>query len=171
MRKLQQIKTCERGHAETDVDQVLRQVRDACAKVPGTAATISYSPAASGCPVMADELLYDVFANIVENAIKHARQAPVVDIRLGETDVDGRKYCQVSIEDNGPGIPDDMKQAVFGRMHRGDTKAKGSGLGLYLVRTLVGSYGGRVWVEDRVPGDRSQGCRFVVLLPAIIQSD
>jgi signal transduction histidine kinase len=93
------------------------------------------------------------------------RQPPVVAIRLEKTSADGRKYCHVSVEDNGPGIPDDMKQAVFGRMRRGDTKARGSGLGLYLVKTLVESYGGRVWVEDRVPGDRSKGCRFVVLLP------
>ncbi|HEY3274377.1 MAG TPA: PAS domain S-box protein [Methanocella sp.] len=167
VRKLQQIKTGGKSPTETDVDHVLRQVQAAYSKVPGTAATIRYSPATACCPVMADELLYDVFANMTENAIKHAKQAPVVDIRLGETEVDGRKYCRVSIEDNGPGIPDDMKQAVFGRMRRGDTKAKGSGLGLYLVKTLVGSYGGQVWVEDRVPGDRGHGCRFVVLLPAV----
>jgi signal transduction histidine kinase len=41
------------------------------------------------------------------------------------------------------------------------------GLGLYLVKTLVDSYGGRVWVEDRVPGDRTKGARFVVMLPAV----
>jgi signal transduction histidine kinase len=41
------------------------------------------------------------------------------------------------------------------------------GLGLYLVKTLVDSFGGRVWVEDRVIGDYSKGARFVVVLPAI----
>jgi PAS domain S-box-containing protein len=167
VRKLQQVRTGERGQTEADVDGVLRQVRDACLRVPGSAAAIRYVPAATDCRVRANELLYDVFANIVENAIKHARQEPVVDIRLEKVEADGKKYCQVSVEDNGPGIPDDMKQGIFGRMRRGDTKAKGSGLGLYLVRTLVGSYGGRVWVEDRVPGDCSKGCRFVVLLPAV----
>jgi signal transduction histidine kinase len=165
VRKLQQSKTGGTSHVETDVDLVLRQVQAAYAKVPGTAATISYVPALADCKVMADELLYDVFANIVENALKHACRAPVVDIRLEKADREGRKYCLVSVEDNGPGIPDDMKQSVFGRMRRGATKARGSGLGLYLVKTLVESYGGRVWVEDRVPGDPGQGCRFVVLLP------
>jgi signal transduction histidine kinase len=43
---------------------------------------------------------------------------------------------------------------------------KGSGPGLYLVKSLVEGYGGRVWVEDRVHGDHTKGARFVVMLPA-----
>lgn len=43
----------------------------------------------------------------------------------------------------------------------------GSGLGLYLVKSLVDSYGGRVWLEDRVKRDHRKGARFVVMLPAI----
>jgi signal transduction histidine kinase len=50
---------------------------------------------------------------------------------------------------------------------RGRTKTTGSGLGLYLVKKLVEDLNGRVWVEDRVPGDHSRGARFVVLLPAV----
>jgi signal transduction histidine kinase len=73
----------------------------------------------------------------------------------------------VSVEDNGRGIPDDFKRQIFNRMLKGTAKAKGMGLGLYLVRTLVNSYGGRVWVEDRVPGDHTKGAKFVVMLPAI----
>jgi PAS domain S-box-containing protein len=167
VRKLQQVRTGEGGQSEADVDRVLRQVRDACARAPGSAGKISYVSASPDCRVRANELLYDVFANIVENAIKHVRQEPVVNIQLEKIEADGKKYCQVPVEDNGPGIPDDMKKVVFGRMRRGDTKAKGSSPGLYLVRTLVGSYGGRVWAEDRVPGDCGKGCRFMVLLPAI----
>ena len=41
------------------------------------------------------------------------------------------------------------------------------GLGLYLVKSLVESYGGRVWVEDRIAGDHTKGARFVVMLPAV----
>jgi signal transduction histidine kinase len=52
-------------------------------------------------------------------------------------------------------------------MLKGDSKAKGIGLGLYLVKSLVESYDGQVWVEDRVPGDHTKGARFVVMLPTI----
>ena len=71
------------------------------------------------------------------------------------------------MEDNGPGIPDDFKSLVFNRVLKGTARAKGMGLGLYLVKSLVASYHGHVWVEDRVPGDHTQGAKFVVLLPAV----
>jgi signal transduction histidine kinase len=59
-----------------------------------------------------------------------------------------------------------LKGKVFDRLMRGRTGARGHGLGLYLVRTLVAGFRGRVWVEDRIEGDYTKGCRFVVLLPA-----
>jgi signal transduction histidine kinase len=76
-------------------------------------------------------------------------------------------YCTVTIDDNGPGIPDQLKELVFNRLQRGDTKAKGSGLGLFLVKSLVESYGGKVWAEDRIKGDHTGGARFKVLLPIL----
>ncbi|WP_424359728.1 sensor histidine kinase [Methanocella sp. MCL-LM] len=57
-------------------------------------------------------------------------------------------------------------EKIFERFSRGNTRAKGSGLGLYLVKTIVESHGGRVWVEDRMAGSSRQGSRFVVRLPA-----
>ncbi len=83
----------------------------------------------------------------------------------------GSHYYQVSIEDNGPGIPDNFKLKVFNRMLQGNAAAKGMGLGLYIVKTLVDSYQGRVWVEDRVPGDHAKGAKFIVLLPALQLKD
>jgi signal transduction histidine kinase len=43
----------------------------------------------------------------------------------------------------------------------------GKGLGLYLVGTLVHDFQGKIWVEDRVPGDPAKGARFVVMLPDV----
>ena len=71
------------------------------------------------------------------------------------------------VEDDGPGIPDDLKSVIFNRTLRGTSKARGMGLGLYLVKSLVDSYGGKVWIENRVHGDHTKGARFVVLLPAV----
>jgi len=79
----------------------------------------------------------------------------------------GRLYYKVSVEDNGPGIPDEIKPILFTRSLRGTHKVKGSGIGLYLVKTLVKSYNGHVWAEDRVQGDRNKGSRFVVMLPGL----
>ncbi len=60
-----------------------------------------------------------------------------------------------------------MKEKNFYRLSRGNTRAKGSGPGLYLVKSIVESYGGRVWVEDRAKGDHMKGARFVLELPAV----
>ena len=76
-----------------------------------------------------------------------------------------RVALALSIEDNGPGIPDWVKDKIFERFQRGVTKAHGKGLGLFLVKRLVHDYQGSVWVEDRVPGDYSRGTKFTVTLP------
>ncbi len=74
----------------------------------------------------------------------------------------------LSLDHRSIGIPDEQKEKIFERMMRGETRTMGTGLGLYLVKTLVDSYHGKVWVEDRVPGDYRKGSRFVVLIPAVM---
>jgi signal transduction histidine kinase len=72
----------------------------------------------------------------------------------------------VTVADNGPGIPDDMKAKLFQRFKGEGAKSGGHGLGLYLVKTIVDDFGGRVKAGDRVRGDYSKGAKFVLLLPA-----
>jgi signal transduction histidine kinase len=149
-----------------DVSKLLRDVQKEFGAVPRKAVTLNLN-GHEDCHVRANELLHDVFANLVGNAIKHTgdRADIVVDLDLVRSD--GRQYCRVMVEDDGPGISDDFKGRIFHRMLRGTTKAKGMGLGLYLVKSLVESYGGRVWVEDRIAGDYAKGARFVVMLPFV----
>jgi signal transduction histidine kinase len=104
---------------------------------------------------------------MIGNAIKHSEGRLNVGVEVAELRVHDRRLYRVIVEDDGPGIPDEAKEKAFSRLNRGYTKASGSGLGLYLVRMLVKNYKGRVWVEDRVPGDYTQGSRFVVVLPAL----
>jgi PAS domain S-box-containing protein len=165
VRKLQSIKSGV-THKVTDINQVLLEVINSYSDVKDSRAIINYSPI-SRCMVMANELLRDVFSNLIGNAIKHTNGNIEVDIGASCSFENGVKYCKVYVEDNGPGIPDKVKNTLFTRFQRGDTKASGKGLGLFIVKTLVEDYSGRVWVEDRVAGDHTKGSRFVVLLPAI----
>jgi PAS domain S-box-containing protein len=105
--------------------------------------------------VQADNLLSVIFNNLIGNAVKHG--GPGVEIAVRVKEEDG--VVQVSIEDTGPGVPDDEKHEIF---HRYEKKKRGvgEGLGLYLVQILVERYGGRVWVEDRVPGHSEEGATF-----------
>ena len=167
VKKLQQIKSNDMQQHRVDLGAILAEIVNSYEKVPGREVAIHYKPM-DNCHVMANGLIADVFANLVNNSIKHSEGSVNINIDISRvSESDGRKFHKVSVEDNGPGIPDVQKDKIFNRFLRGDTKARGSGIGLYLVKVLLDHYAGKVWVEDRVEGNRSAGSRFVVMLPAV----
>ena len=166
VRKLQKLQDSLFQTQDIDVCGLLVDVQREFGSVPHKTITLNLN-GCEGCHVHANELLHDVFANLVSNAIKHTGNRADIEIILDVFSDEGDKYCRVRVDDNGPGIPDDFKPKIFNRLLKGDSKVKGMGLGLYLVKSLVDSYGGHVWVENRVAGDHSKGARFVVMLPAI----
>lgn len=97
--------------------------------------------------VRATELLSSVFRNLLTNAVQHNDAAdPTVRVTVS-TDND---TVVVSVTDNGPGIDDRRKDAVFGRSASGLADPE-CGVGLYLVDTLVDMYGGDIRVADNEP--------------------
>jgi PAS domain S-box-containing protein len=147
-----------------DLEQVLSAVVKNYEISPGRDFIIKYEMVEK-CYVMADDLLKDVFLNILNNAVKHSTGPLLVRVELAPVFEYGLKYYRVTIEDNGPGIPEDLKPYIFDRAYRSKVKAGYSGLGLCLVKTLVDKYHGTISAEDRVQGDRKQGSRFIVKLP------
>jgi signal transduction histidine kinase/uncharacterized protein YigA (DUF484 family) len=115
---------------------------------------------------LGDELIRELFINIMTNAVRYDPH-PVVEIEVSieSRHEHDRKFWVVSIADHGQGISDDAKAVIFDRFSNAPKK-KGSGLGLHIVKTLSARYGGKVWVEDRIPKDSSQGAVFRVQLPA-----
>jgi PAS domain S-box-containing protein len=106
--------------------------------------------------VQANEMLGAVFRNLLNNAVTHNdADAPRVTVRCEAGDDD----VVVRVADNGPGIPDAQKEVVFGKGEKG-IESPGTGIGLYLVRTLVDQYGGEIRVEDNEP----RGAVFAVRL-------
>jgi PAS domain S-box-containing protein len=165
LQKLQKVKTEILKHEAMDLNQILSEMKTQYSIVPGKTVTIHYIPRPP-CLVQANGLVRDVFTNLIWNAIKHSNKEAVnIGLELNRRREGDRTYCQATVEDDGPGIPDSLKDRIFARHQRGNTEARGSGLGLYLVKMLVETYKGRVWVEDRVQGDHTKGARFVVMLP------
>jgi signal transduction histidine kinase len=131
-------------------------------------------PLESRSRVVADDLLDEVFTNVLSNAVKYTDGSQVpIDIKLDEiagTDKkdDGkaskpRSFVKISIVDGGKGIPDEMKKRAFTRYL---DSASGSGLGLSIVHALVvDRYGGKVSVSDRVRGDHAKGTSVEIWLP------
>ncbi|MDD4252982.1 MAG: ATP-binding protein, partial [Methanoculleus horonobensis] len=137
----------------TEIDAVIRTEIDHFPSVP-----ISYEGAS--CEVVADDLLCEVFTNLIGNAVKHGGPGVTVTIRV-EPEEGG--FVRVTVADTGRGVPDDRKEEIFHRYER-KQRGVGEGLGLYLVQILIDRYGGRIWVEDRVPGRPGEGAAFVFLL-------
>jgi len=106
--------------------------------------------------VRADDFLCEVFANLIGNAVKFGGPGVHIFIRT-ERQEDGTVL--VTVEDTGPGVPDDQKTEIFRRYEKRQ-RGVGEGLGLYLVQILVERYGGRIWAEDRVPGRPEEGTAF-----------
>ena len=148
-----------------DLESVLSGVVRSYQVTPGRDFIIKYDMVEK-CYVMADDLLKDVFLNLLNNAVKHSAGPLLVRVELAPVFQFGLKYYRVTVEDNGPGILEEMKPVIFDRVYRSKQKSGYSGLGLYLVKTLVDKYHGTITLEDRVQGDRKQGSRFIVTLPA-----
>jgi PAS domain S-box-containing protein len=106
--------------------------------------------------VRADDLLPEVFTNLIGNSIKFGDPDVGVRVRVEE----GGGTVEVSVEDTGPGVPDAVKPTLFTRFVRGTTARSGKGLGLYITRMLITRYGGTIRVEDRVPGHPECGAVF-----------
>jgi len=164
VKKLQRINAGKVPAQKVDLGQLLSQVASKFPGIEDRDITISYS-CATGCNVMANSLIKDVFANIIDNAIKHSRGQLTVNIGLDRLHVDTREYCRVAIEDNGPGLPDEVKKKLSREIDGSEIIADRRGLGLYLVKTLVGQLGGKIQIEDRVAGDYTKGSKFIVMLP------
>ena len=111
----------------------------------------------TGVEVAATELLSSVFRNLLTNAITHNdKQTPEVTIS-GE---DRGDSVVVHVADNGPGIPEDRREEIFGRGERG-LESPGSGIGLYLVDTLITLFDGGI----EVTGNEPEGSVFTLTLP------
>ncbi|OPY30374.1 MAG: sensory histidine kinase CreC [Methanocella sp. PtaU1.Bin125] len=164
VKKLQRINAGDIPAQKVDLGQMLSQLAGKYEGLKDREITINCS-CATGCTVMGNLLLEDAFANIIDNAIKHSRGPLTVNIRLDQIQADSRDYCQVAIDDNGPGLPDEMKRKLVREIESDEIKADRRGIGLYLVKTLVGRLGGRMWIEDRVAGDHTKGSKFLVELP------
>lgn len=109
--------------------------------------------------VYATDIISSAFRNILNNAVRHNdTHHPEVTITCHTTD----DTVTIEIADNGPGIPDPQKERVFGKNERG-LDSPGTGIGLYLVRTIITEFDGTVHVEDNDP----RGARFVIELPLI----
>jgi two-component system, OmpR family, sensor histidine kinase MtrB len=146
---------------EVRVDELVIQAVTASTDVD---VTVDIDSDLAGVVVKADKRrLSRVIANLLDNAAKYGDGASRVELRKAGDAV------LIAVEDNGPGVLPEDREAIFYRFNRGSSAGHrrgidGVGLGLALVAEHIRLHGGEVWVEDRADGDA--GARFVIELPA-----
>ena len=111
-----------------------------------------------GFLVKGNPLLEDMFSNLLHNSLTHSGCDTILLSAIRE-----KGFVKVSIEDNGKGIPDEDKNRIF-QSHVKGKDSKGSGIGLYLVKKIAESCGGKVEIVNRVKNDFTKGSRFNVYL-------
>ena len=119
--------------------------------------------------IKANELIEEVFENILINAVKHNNNPTIeINIKISKLAKEGNNYYKIEFIDNGVGIEDDRKTTIF---QRADKSIHGMGLGLSLVKKIIQKYEGKVWVENIVKDDYSKGSNFIILIPEVIKDD
>ncbi len=130
--------------------------------------TLSLAVPDSGEPLLVnaeEAALYQLFANLLDNAIKYTNPGGRVSIRLGEEE----GWAVTEVEDDGIGIPDIEQHRIFERFYRVDRARSrelgGTGLGLSIVKHVVQAHGGTIQVRSMV----DQGTVFTVRLPLAVR--
>ncbi len=116
------------------------------------------------------DMLENAFINIINNALEFEKHNDIV-LEITHTLSEDGKYWKLEFKDNGPGVPDALKDKIFYDFEIGNEHKHGSGLGLALVKEVILKSNGHVWVEDRVSGEHTKGCNFVVMLPVSSNSN
>lgn len=111
--------------------------------------------------VLADDMLGVIFDNIFANSLKFGGKDTMIQVSARELP---DNLLEVSVTDNGPGIPDAAKSLIFDRFSADSRTRSSYGLGLHIVKMLVESYGGSVRADDRIPGDPGSGAAIRLTL-------
>ncbi len=114
----------------------------------------------------ANELLAEVFENLLINAVKYNDNAvPEITIKVSRVKLNDVNHVKLEFKDNGIGIQDFKKEKIFLEGYKHIKGGKGMGIGLSLITKIIKTYKGEIWIEDRIKGDHTKGSNFIVLIP------
>ncbi|KKN54579.1 hypothetical protein LCGC14_0590780 [marine sediment metagenome] len=113
-----------------------------------------------------NDFVLDVFENLLINSVHHNDQPRIeIEVSISRNQVENKKFIRMEFKDNGIGISDYRKKSIFLKGTKQNQRTKGMGLGLSLVKKIIDSYEGSIWVEDRIKGDYKLGSNFILLIP------
>lgn len=144
----------------TDLEKMLAELADGAqpyAEITGVR-LIFENRTGGACSLVCDVFCLErILLNLLSNALKHAPQNSTVRIVLEQSEAG----MLIHVEDEGPGIPEEVRGRLFEKFWRGPNEHTGTGLGLYLSQRFAGGMGGTLRAENRPQG----GARFTLCLP------
>ena len=130
---------------------------------------VSFESETNKICVLANDLLLDVFENILTNSVLYNKNDPVeIKINISRIKENGKTNIKIEFKDNGVGINEARKKPIFTKNDKKSIGSKGMGLGLSLVAKLIDLCEGKIWVEDRIKGDYTQGSNFIIQIPEAV---
>ncbi|MFX1366831.1 MAG: sensor histidine kinase [Promethearchaeota archaeon] len=116
--------------------------------------------------VNANTLLVNAFRIILNNAVRYNdNSTKEILIKISKNKKEISSDIKIEFIDNGVGIPDSMKKTLFQPIYEKPKGFKRIGLGLLLVNEVIKSFSGKIWVEDKIKGDHTQGTTIIVIIP------
>jgi two-component system, OmpR family, sensor kinase len=145
-------------HRPVDLSQIVTDAASELEPVAGDHEISISAPAGAEVDGASDEL-HRLVLNLMENALRHTDPGTAVEATVERSNGE----VVLAVEDDGPGIPPELREKVFERFYRGEGDQSGSsGLGLSIVRAVAESHRGSVRLEEPLDG---RGARFVVRIP------
>ena len=142
---------------------VIKQIES---KFPDKRITIKTDGNNKSIYVKANILLEDIFRILLNNAIRYNDNSEIeVLIKFSNEDIEDKHYIKMEFIDNGIGIPDAMKKTILQHDYRTPKSFKRVGLGLLLVNEVIGSFKGKIWIEDKIKNNPTQGSIVILLIP------
>lgn len=116
--------------------------------------------------VQADAWLRDLFAHVLDNAVKFSPEKRV-EVAVSVNEGVGGGTLVFRIADKGRGISPQERDIILDRLasRKRDYSAFRSGIGLFIVKTIADRYGGKLWIEERVPTEHAKGSVICIELP------
>jgi signal transduction histidine kinase len=166
VRKLSKMEDSEKGTKPVDVSTVLDDTVSYVKRgFQNKDVRIQIIDQAANTTVYANEFLTDVIENLLINAVFHNENSiKEITIRISEEENENFKFIKLEFIDNGMGISDARKNAIFQRNFNQEKKTRGMGIGLSLVKEIIDTYNGEITVEDKIKGDYSKGSIFILKL-------
>jgi signal transduction histidine kinase len=116
--------------------------------------------------ISANDLIQEVFENILTNAIIHNEHDFIeINVIINDSPDKPKDLLRIEFKDNGIGVPDEKKKIIFKEGYKEEKSPKGMGLGLSLVVKILNLFNGVIWVDDRILDDHNKGSNFIIEIP------